>query len=161
MLHSKMCRNLTKSDPMPRFRHGGNAFTLIELLVVIAIIAILAAMLLPTLTKAKQKAQGIYCMNNHRQLALAWRMYTEDNNDLLVFASEDMDDYAGTAPYTWVTGTLDYNPANRSNWDPNENIKKVRSGNIAVKISPSGVALRITRRSPSAESVCLVSAACP
>src|ERR1017187_8085631 len=73
-------------------RNSGPAFTLIELLVVIAIIAILAALLLPALIKSKLKAQGIQCMNNHRQLALAWRMYAEDNNDVLVYASDDPGD---------------------------------------------------------------------
>ena len=100
-----------------------DGFTLIELLVVIAIIAILAALLLPVLGKGKLKAQAIQCMNNHRQLCFAWRMYSDDNHDRLLYASEDPynpSSFAGA----WVTGTLDFSPGNRSNWDPNQDITK-------------------------------------
>lgn len=123
-------------QPSYRIRRA-HGFTLIELLVVIAIIAILAGMLLPALSKAKSKAQGIFCMNNHRQLMLGWRLYSDDSNDELLFAFGGNN--PNLTPYTWVQGNMDSEPTNTVYFERTPLAKYIGGRNLKVWKCPGDI----------------------
>ena len=90
---------------------------MVELLVVIAIVAILAALLLPALSRSKARAEALMCLNNTKHLALAWTMYSSDNQDRLAYnvdADPTQGMFAPTGTPNWVNNTMDWsaNPAN-------------------------------------------------
>ena len=114
-------------------RVNSDGFTLIELLVVIGTVGVLAADLLPAFGQSKGNSQSFQCLENTRRLALAWRMYSEDNRDLMVYSS---DDGIGTVPYqttvspsrnqgnncAWTWSKMDFSGENVYNYDTNADI---------------------------------------
>jgi prepilin-type N-terminal cleavage/methylation domain-containing protein/prepilin-type processing-associated H-X9-DG protein len=110
------------------------AFTLIELLVVIAIIGILAALLLPALSRAKQKAQGVVCLNDGKQLMTAMLLYTADNHE---FFPPNPDGGITDPGYNWCAGEVDSGSPDEFNPDLIKNpatslLINYLGGNIAV-----------------------------
>jgi prepilin-type N-terminal cleavage/methylation domain-containing protein/prepilin-type processing-associated H-X9-DG protein len=102
------------ADAFPN-QNRTRGFTLIELLVVIAIIAILAAMLLPALAKSKEQAQGIKCLSNNKQLAVAWTCYSGDNAGWFAYNPGNSD-----SP-NWCVDWMNFEP----NWNDNTNISRL------------------------------------
>ena len=113
-----------------------DAFTLIELLVVIAIIAILAAMLLPALAKAKERANATKCMNNTKQLMLGWLMFATDNEDRL------MPNGAAVSGYTsshWVAGNIGWDTTTPSDMNDTKILMDSEKSVMAAFVSSTAV----------------------
>jgi prepilin-type processing-associated H-X9-DG protein len=110
--------NTMKPSAQSELQEAG--FTRLDLLVLLVMLAILIVMLLPALARTKSDSRAFQCLNKQRELSRAWWMWSNDNNENLLMAGES----ATGLGTTWVTGLLDNNPNNQSNWNPATDIHK-------------------------------------
>jgi prepilin-type processing-associated H-X9-DG protein len=107
----------------PRPATPALAFTLLELLVIVSVLALLLSMLIPTMSKSGLNSRAFQCLNNNRQLCNAWRLYADDNRDVIVYSSDDGTGISNPLnQYAWTSSHMDFNPNNRGNWDTNYDI---------------------------------------
>jgi prepilin-type N-terminal cleavage/methylation domain-containing protein len=128
--------------------NGCAAFTLVEVLVVIAVIGIVAALLMPALTQAKERAQAIVCLNNTKQLALAWHVYADDHEDRLPY-NLGMNGTSFRTNLNWVNNvmTWDLSPDNTNPATITEaGLGPYVNGNTAIYQCPSDHALSSIQR---------------
>jgi prepilin-type N-terminal cleavage/methylation domain-containing protein/prepilin-type processing-associated H-X9-DG protein len=139
---------------MPKFTYkwSHNGFTLLELLVVIAIIAILASVLLPALSKARGRAEGISCLNNTRQLGVAWLLYADDHEGFLPY-NLGMNGSSFRTNINWVNNVMTWNVASQPLDSDNTNLVTITgaslglySGSTAIYHCPSDRALSAIQR---------------
>ncbi|MEJ0089286.1 MAG: hypothetical protein WDM80_06005 [Limisphaerales bacterium] len=120
--NEKQIQSANPSALVDRISTNLSGFTRLDLVAVIAVLGVLFLILLPALAKPGVNSKVMQCLNNHRQLCNAWRMYADDNNDVLLYASTSGGNSGGSETYpnnfAWSGVHMDYNSANLANYDP-------------------------------------------
>ncbi len=134
MRNEKQIQSANPSALVDRIFGNLRGFTQLDLMAVIAVMGVLFLIMLPALAKPGVNSKTAQCLNNHRQLCNAWRMYADDNSDVLLYASTGggrlgtsvnwTSDRSNPDNYAWSGAHMDFNGGNRANWDPTLDMQK-------------------------------------